>query len=122
MSRLHHLAESWRADANKFKEWGDERPAHILLRVADQLASAIEQADEEPLSLASAATASGYSPSHIGRLIRTGTIPNAGRPNAPAVRRRDLPVKAGHLTLSHTAAHVHVGRRERIVRSVVNSK
>ena len=48
---------------------------------------------DKPLSLIEASERSGYTPDHIGRLVRAGKIPNIGRPNAPKVRARDLPAK-----------------------------
>ncbi len=48
----------------------------------------------EPLTLQRAAVESGYSPDHLGRLLREGKLANAGRPNAPRIRRGDLPAKA----------------------------
>ena len=44
--------------------------------------------------LVEAARESGYSADHLGRLVRDGKIPNAGRPGAPRIARRDLPRKA----------------------------
>ena len=41
-----------------------------------------------------AARRSGYSADHLGRLVRDGKIPNAGRPGAPSIARRGLPRKA----------------------------
>ena len=122
MSKLRLLADAWRADAAKLKQWGDEPRACVLLEAAGQLVTAIEEADEEPLSLVHAAAVCGYSASHLGRLVRAGTLRNVGRPNAPAIRRGDLPKKGGHLTPNTAPAHVDIGRRERLVRSVVTSK
>ncbi|MCZ6888601.1 MAG: hypothetical protein O7H39_08905, partial [Gammaproteobacteria bacterium] len=45
------------------------------------------------LSLTEAAARSGYSAAHLGRLLRRGTIPNAGRPGAPRIRVADLPTR-----------------------------
>lgn len=45
----------------------------------------------ELLSLREAATLSRYSVDHLARLIREGSIPNAGRKGAPRIRRQDLP-------------------------------
>ncbi len=53
------------------------------------------------LTLAQAAERTGYSAEHIGRLVRQGKLPNAGRKNAPRVRLRDLTVG---LTPKFTAA------------------
>lgn len=48
---------------------------------------------DETLSIAEAADVSGYSKDHVSRLIRSGEVPNAGKPNRPRVRRGDLPQK-----------------------------
>jgi hypothetical protein len=61
-----------------------------LLAELDRLTDA---AENEPLSLARAAAESGYSVDHLGRLVREGKLANVGRPNAPKVRRADLPRK-----------------------------
>ncbi len=45
------------------------------------------------LSLTEAAARSGYSAPHLGRLLRAGKIPNAGRPGAPRIRVADLPTR-----------------------------
>jgi hypothetical protein len=47
--------------------------------------------DSEVLTLVEAAGESGLSADHLGRLLRTGTIPNSGRKGAPRIGRSDLP-------------------------------
>ena len=49
------------------------------------------------MTLAQAAVASGYSADHLGREVREGRIPNAGRPHAPRIRRANLPRKRPEL-------------------------
>ncbi len=49
--------------------------------------------DEALLILPEAASRSGYSAEHLGRMIREGRIPNAGRKGAPRIRTADLPRK-----------------------------
>lgn len=61
-----------------------------LLAELDALA---RDAATEPLSLQQAAAESGYSPDHLGRLVRERKITNVGRRNAPRIRRGDLPAK-----------------------------
>jgi hypothetical protein len=65
--------------------------------LVDEMVSSIREIRaaymDKPLSLIEASERSGYCPDHIGRLVRDGTIPNVGRPNAPKVRARDLPAK-----------------------------
>lgn len=48
---------------------------------------------EAVLSLPEAASRSGYSVEHLGRLIRESRLPNAGRRGAPRIRVTDLPRK-----------------------------
>ncbi len=70
-----------------------------LLAELDTLA---DESASELLSLKRAALESGYSVDHLGRLIREGRLRNAGRPNAPRIRRADLPAKARHAVASCT--------------------
>lgn len=55
------------------------------------------------LSLEDAAVRSGYSVEHLGRLVRLGTIANAGRKGAPRIRVEDLPAKK--LASSHARSY-----------------
>ena len=71
-----------------------------LLTDLDQLTNDV---GNEPLSLQRAAMESGYSVDHLGRLLREGRLRNAGRPNAPRIRRGDLPAKTAHAIASHDA-------------------
>lgn len=73
------------------------------------------------LTLQEGATESGYSPDHLGRLIRHGAIPNAGRHRAPRIRRKDLPRKVFPLPASRHRSHLVGATPEQIARSVVNS-
>ena len=69
--------------------------------------------DDTALTLAQAALESGYSASHLGRLVRSDTIPNVGGPNAPRIRRKDLPRK-----VAPRQASGHLDRTQ-IVRSAI---
>ncbi|HEU4630159.1 MAG TPA: hypothetical protein VFS08_10465, partial [Gemmatimonadaceae bacterium] len=51
--------------------------------------------ENETLTLAEAALASGYSVDHLRHLVSSGAIANAGRKHAPRVRAGDLPRKPG---------------------------
>ena len=74
-----------------------------LLAELDGMRKVVES---EPLSLARAAAESGYSADHLGRMVREGKLANAGRPNAPKVRRADLPRKpAGRLALREAKSY-----------------
>ena len=73
---------------------------------------------DTPLSLTEAAHASGYSRDHLGREVRAGRIPNAGRLNAPRIERRYLPRKPGALPCAQSETTFD---RRQIALSVVNS-
>lgn len=112
------LLTRWQTRGAEWKRLG----AHVDGgAVADEILADIallEQIEgDEVLSLTAASAESGYSRDHLARLIRQGTIPNAGRPNAPRVRRRDLPRKAAVL---QSADESGISRAQ-IARSVVNS-
>lgn len=98
MDRVGDVIARWSARHDEFRRFG----AHVdgarlcaeILADLERLASAD---DEDLLSLEEAAARSGYSADHLGRLVRQGRIPNAGRPHAPRIRAKDLPRKAGAL-------------------------
>ncbi len=76
------------------------------------------------LSLREASRVCGYSADHLGRLVRAGILPNAGRRNAPRVRLADLPRRAG-ASGSHddlTLRRDSIRSRVQIARSVLSSK
>ncbi len=77
---------------------------------------------EESLNLTQAAAESGYSADYLGRLVKNGTIPNAGRPNAPRIQRANLPRKAGSLRPPANSGHLGAASPGQIARAVVTSK
>ena len=88
------LPGAWRRRAKALRRYGSEPPAIALERCAAELEDTIAERDETTFSLVEASRESGYSADHLGRLVRDGKIPNAGRPGAPRIARRDLPRKA----------------------------
>ena len=64
--------------------------AALVREVVASIRSIREASLNELLSLTEAAERTGHTADHIGRLIREGKVPNAGRKNAPRVRIRDL--------------------------------
>jgi hypothetical protein len=62
---------------------------------ADELEAALRDEREQPLTLGQAAAESGYSEDHLGRELRLGRVPNAGKRHAPRIRRADLPTSRG---------------------------
>jgi len=88
------ILDRWRA---RQAEWtaldvslSGERVAAEVLRDMEAL---LDGEGSEPIGLREAARRTGYTADHIGKLVRDGKIPNAGRPKAPLVRLRDLPKK-----------------------------
>jgi len=119
MNPLLSLAEKWRTDASFLRRHGDDQGAVVCELHARELEEGWGEWQDEPMQLDRVAEESGYSPDHLGRLVRDGRIPNAGQPNSPRIRRRDLPRKPGHLD-----GHCHtvpVDCREQIARSVADS-
>ncbi len=121
MSRADFLAR-WRQRRDDFDRLSAAVEARALL---DSLLSELEllfaEEEEHGLTLTEAASESGYSQDHLARLVRDGTIPNAGRPRAPRIRRKDLPRKASSLPGRRPSLHLAGATPEQIARSVVNS-
>ena len=115
------LPDIWRTQAKTLREYGGETPAVALESCAAQLEAALRQRDETTLNLTEAARESGYSTDHLGRLVRDGKIPNAGRPGAPRIARRHLPRKTGAATLRLAAkpSHREISTAQ-IVQSVID--
>lgn len=67
--------------------------AAVLAEVLADFKATQASAAETRLCLSEAASRSGYSVEHLGRLIRQGRLPNAGRWGAPRIRAADLPRK-----------------------------
>src|SRR5687768_11660431 len=89
---VSELAATWRSRATELRRWAAAEGAACALEgAARELEAALRGQGEELLTLAQAARESGYSDEHVGRMVRMGKIPNAGRPSAPRVRRADLP-------------------------------
>jgi hypothetical protein len=77
-------------------------------------------AGAELLTLTEAACRSGYTREHLGRLVASGTIPNAGRRNAPRIRAADLPRKVGYLPAQQVDPQIAGASKGQIVRSIVD--
>ena len=120
MRATPNLVASWRAEAAVLLRWGAALQANVLARCASDLEEMVGEVGRETLTLKEASRVSGYSADHLARLVREGTIPNAGRRNAPRIQRGDLPRKAS--LRSPPPALNFVGATPRqIARSVVTS-
>ena len=109
------LPTVWRSTAQIFREHEETPLALAYERCAAGLEEALSEESERPLTIKQAAHQSGYSVDHLSRLVREGTIPNAGRPGAPRIVQRDLPRKSG-LAGEQQAGHLDPTQ---IVRSAI---
>jgi hypothetical protein len=91
-SVLDSLRERWQARRAEFARFGATVDG---VRLCDELLAdldaVVRESADDLLSIRAAAVVSGYSPDHLGRLLRSGVIRNSGRPHAPRIRRADLP-------------------------------
>src|SRR4051812_27002109 len=85
------LPAVWRLRADTLRTYGDPNSARLWDIAAAELESALQLFNGETLSLTEAARASGYTADHLGALVKSGKIPNAGRKSAPRIHRHDLP-------------------------------
>jgi hypothetical protein len=102
MDKLHPLTDKWRLEAALYERRGLTNFAAMARSFADELASYERERGLEKLTLTQAATETGFSKEHIGRLLETGRLPQAGEKFAPRVCRKDLPLKAKKLPTLHS--------------------
>ena len=110
------LSSRWRTHAKLFRDHAEEPLARAYEACATELEEALASEGDVALTLRQAAEESGYSADHLGRLLREGTIPNAGRPRAPRIARGHLPMKSG---VASGPANLQLDRTQ-IVRSAID--
>lgn len=109
---------AWRQRAAELEPYAPAA-AVAFRRAADELQDALHATEGEPLTLEEASQAGGYSVDHLRREVRRGHIPNAGRKNAPRIRRADVPRKPGHIA-TLTPPPFRAISPAQIARAVVN--
>ena len=118
---IETLAKSWRSRAGKLRDWAAaEEAARAWEEAARELEAVLVAEEHELLNLQQATERSGYSPDHLGRLLREGRVPNSGRENAPKIRAGDLPRKPGQIPPQPVALHT-ADAKEFIARSLLNA-
>lgn len=119
---LSALVERWKREAQQASErFGLPSHAHLILKHVEDLEHAVSEMDNEHLSLTDAANECGYSPDHLGRLVKDGSLHNHGSKHRPKVRRGDLPKKVCSERLQESETTFTVGlTRKQIARAVVN--
>lgn len=95
--------------------------AALLAEVLADFQAVTGDDGDEALNLQQASRECGYSADYLGRLLRDGKLPNAGRPNAPRIRRRDLPHKANGLRPGPAPLKLLGATPGQIARAVVTS-
>jgi hypothetical protein len=117
---LSELPPAWKARAQTLRQWAAaDEAATAWEAAARELEAALAESGDRLLDLQAAAAESGYSSDQLGRLVRQGRIPNAGRPHAPRIRMRDPPRKPGFSpTRNGDGNDSHPGK-ELIARSLV---
>jgi hypothetical protein len=119
---LAELPETWRLLAVQQRNLGAEPQARTLEHCADQLSRELLRRDDELLTLQGAADESGYSLDHLGRMLREGKIPNAGRKAKPLIRRADLPVKSSRRKATPCVFSQPGYHSDGLFRHIANSK
>lgn len=121
LSLLATIAK-WTGEADKLRRLGAQVDgASLIQAILGDLQAAADTEAKEPLTLEEAAAESGYSAEHLGRLLRDGTIPNAGRRNAPRILRGHLPFKPSALRETRLKPQLAGATPGQIARAVVNS-
>lgn len=119
---LAELAKTWRLLAVQQRSLGADPQARTLEFCADQLEATLQQHDDELLTLQRAADESGYSMDHLGRILRDGKLPNAGRKAKPLIRRIDLPVKSRRRKATPCVAPQPGYHSDGLFRHITNTK
>lgn len=96
VSPLRALAQRWEERAKELRSCGAREAAQSHEKTAQELRDTLRTWLDEPLTLREASSEGGYSTDHLGRLIRNGTLPNAGREGKPRILRRHVPLQPGH--------------------------
>jgi hypothetical protein len=121
--RPDDFVDKWAREARAMQQRGAlVQGAGLLDEILRDFEAVMRDCWDEPLNLTEAAAESGYSADYLGRLVKDGSIPNAGRPNAPRIRRANLPRKAGSLRPPQGSGQLPAASPGQIARAVVTSK
>jgi hypothetical protein len=92
-----HIGEILRRWQERQAEWSRLNVQVSGAALAGEIVADLEKIAEsdgsDELTLSAASRASGYSVDHLSRLIREGSLPNAGKKGSPRIRRSDLPIR-----------------------------
>ncbi len=86
--------EKWQHEADRMRRRKVLVDGALLCEeILEDLQALLRSEEDRLLTLTQAAQRSGYTIDHVGRLLRTGQLANAGRKGSPRVRAGDLPRK-----------------------------
>ncbi len=93
---LSRLPQELRGHAATVRTLGDSKDtAHVWDLAAGVVEERLADSQLEPLTLEAAALESGYTRSHLNRMLREGKFPNAGTEKDLLILRMHLPRKPG---------------------------
>jgi len=119
---LQACVAKWSGEAETLRRLGAHVDGAKLIEAILADFQAVRRAESsEALTLDEAARESGYTPDHLGKLLRLGTIPNAGRKSAPRILRRHLPYKPSALRAEAGSPQLAGATPGQIARAVVTS-
>ena len=96
LSPLARLPQEFQANANAARTLaGAEAAAHVWEEAARAVDQRLREARLEALPLDQAEAESGYTGSHLRRMLRDKTLPNSGTAQEPRILRIHLPRKPG---------------------------
>jgi hypothetical protein len=87
------LTSTWQMEADLQRRRGQEQDAIRTESFIEDVLEARARHLGQLMTLQEGAEECGYSKAHLGRMVRNGSISNAGKKHAPRVLRRDLPTK-----------------------------
>ena len=97
MSPTQRAVAHMRADAERFDGLELRPMANLCRQFADMIEAALQEQRKITTDLEGAERYSGYSKSHLRKLVRDCVIKNIARKHAPRFIVDELPIKPGHM-------------------------
>ena len=97
MSPTQRAVAHMRADAERFDGLELRPMANLCRQFADMVEAALQEQRKITTDPDGAERYSGYTKSHLRKLVRDGVVKNIARKHAPRFTVDDLPIKPGHI-------------------------
>lgn len=112
------VRDRWEARCDEYQRLGIHADgSKLIVEFLADLEALKDASTQRTVTLKEASLLSGYSPDHLGLLIRKKRIPNAGRRGAPRIRVSDLPCKPRQFLASTVSTGYDVNADARNLRS-----